>query len=207
MADPAARIQVRRARLTDAPALARIHAHTWRVAYDGLLPADYLRDLEPRRLAVDWRRHILRARRSPQGHLEAVLVAFDATQAERPLVGFATTGPARGRRVRGFAGELFMLYVHPAAQGQGGGRVLFDAARDALTDLGFRWWFVSVLEANTAARRFYAARGLQPDGEAWVDHFAGGEAVRVMRYGGPLDPVWPPRGAGPADQSAPGGSA
>ena len=204
--DPAPQINVRRARLQDAPELGRIHAHTWRTAYAGLLPEAYLRSLEPGRLMVDWRRHILRARRSPQGHLEAVLVAEDTARTPHPLLGFATTGPARDVRIRGFAGELFMLYVRPDAQGYGAGRALFEAAREALTAHGFRWWVVAVLEANAPARRFYVGRGLCPDGATWVDRFAGGQAVSVMRYAGPLAPVWPGRDEDRSG-SADGGSA
>jgi ribosomal protein S18 acetylase RimI-like enzyme len=178
---------IRRARLDDAPALARVHAASWREAYRGLLPDAYLDDLNPRRLAVNWRRQILRARRSPQGPLEGNWLVERAGG----VVGFATTGPCQAKHLRGFAGELFMLYVDPAAQGRGGGGALFAHATEALAELGFRWLVVGVLEANVQARGFYAARGLQPDGGRWIDRFAGGEAVPVVRYAGPLRPVWP----------------
>lgn len=39
---------IRRAGPTDAPALAALHVASWKGAYAGLLPQDYLDRLEPR---------------------------------------------------------------------------------------------------------------------------------------------------------------
>lgn len=82
---------------------------------------------------------------------------------------------------RGFAAEIFELYIHPRLQGRGLGKELMAQAWADLERHGFRWGVVWVLEANDAARRFYERRGLHHDGERRrLVH--GGERVMTVRY-------------------------
>ncbi len=74
----------------------------------------------------------------------------------------------RVRQVKGAAfiardgARIHALYVHPAWQRQGLGRVLLDDAKRDSTRLEL--W---VLSANVAARRFYAAQGFRALRRGW----------------------------------------
>lgn len=57
------------------------------------------------------------------------------------------------------AGEVYELYVDPAAQGSGGGGRLLVAAEAALHGVGYDRLELSTLAANQAARAFYEHHG------------------------------------------------
>ncbi len=61
-------------------------------------------------------------------------------------------------------GEVWELYVDPAAQGRGGGARLLDAAEAWLDGVGLHEMVLSVLGTNTASQAFYRSRGWAPTG-------------------------------------------
>lgn len=145
-----------------------MHAYTWQIAYDRLLPAHHLDTLTPASLTPWWASRLRRA-----GSDADVLVA----DAEGTVIGYAV---AHGRRVpdpahdewQGWAGEVSSLYVHPLFQGYGFGGQLLNKALAGLQQQGYLWVLVGVLEANERARRFYERHGLRFDGSRWEDrHF------------------------------------
>jgi len=173
-------MRIREATRRDAPRIAAIHAESWRAAYAGVLPRAYLRELRVPVLRARWRERIRRARRRG----ERVLVAED-----EGVLGFAESGPSRhSREWAGHAGEVFMLYVDPRAQGRGAGTSLLSAASRELEARGAFWLHVWVLEENVLARSFYDSRGLRDDGARRLDRFHG-ETVRVARYARALNRV------------------
>ena len=163
--------QIRRARRTDARAIAQIQVETWRSAYAGILPDRVMVDMSVDSKASYWRRLI-----DKQGQHEIILVA------EVPLaglVGFASCGRAGpGAPVEG--GEVTTLYVLPDWQEQGYGRRLLcnclRIVRGAAMNSAFAW----VLAANPS-RFFYEAMGAQRLGER-VEQLWGAE-VPELAYG------------------------
>jgi hypothetical protein len=85
----------------DAPAIATIHAETWRVAYRGHLPDAYLDDLTPDSRLPMWQETL--SGRHPQ--IQVWVVTIDDT-----VAGFASTNPARDEPG---TGELATIYMHP----------------------------------------------------------------------------------------------
>jgi GNAT superfamily N-acetyltransferase len=69
------------------------------------------------------------------------------------------------------------IYVDPARQGGGAGRVVHDAGIDHLIQHGFDSAGLWV----SAARAFYTARGWTPDGETHELEIAGA-VIPEMRY-------------------------
>ncbi len=114
---------VRRARPDDARAIAAVHVQTWQAAYAHVLPAGFLASLEPERREPGWRDSI--------GRGDTVVVAEE----EGAVFDFAAAGPARGEDG---VGELYAIYVDPAAWGTGAGRELMRAALGALAESGYR---------------------------------------------------------------------
>ncbi len=142
-------IKVRRARGEDAAAIARVHVETWRAAYAGLVPDDYLVGMSEQGQAFGWQKAIAR-----RGRFETILVA----EAEGgPLVGFGNAGVTR-HGVLPWDAEVYTLYVAVDWQGQGTGRRLLGALFRALVRNGFNDAFLWVLASNPS-RFFYEAMG------------------------------------------------
>ena len=102
----------------------------------------------------------------------ALIVATDA--ADR-VVGFTAVHPEEG--------EMFLLFVDPARAGQGVGRLLLDAAHDALRAAGCTEVFLLTEERNARARAVYAAAGYRPDGTVRESDFDGAplREVRLVK--------------------------
>ncbi len=147
---------------------------TWRAAYRGQLPNDFLEGLSVDQRARFWDRIFAQGKASGT---EAVFVAEDL---EPRVVGFASAGPNRGEESE-FEGELTTLYVLPAFQGRGLGRRLFLTTCEALGALGRGSLIAWVLASHQQARGFYETLGGRLVGEKkepW-----GGEEVREVAYG------------------------
>ena len=138
---------IRPADVGDAPAIARVHVDTWRTAYLGLLPDDYLAALDEAGYAERWRRTL-------SGGMGRVYVAEDAGQ----VVGFASGGRERAGE-DGFSGELYAIYVLRGAEGGGHGRRLVQAVVQGLHELRLPDMIVWVLRDNHHARHFYERLG------------------------------------------------
>ncbi len=154
--------------------MARVHVHSWKAGYRGLLPADYLDGLRPEERAERYRFE------DPGPAQPFTLVAVD----EDKIVGFATTGTS-GDGESDRRGELMAIYVDPPSWGRGVGRALVTAARSRLREDGFEEAVLWVLAGNERAARFYAFDGWTADGvrrraEVW------GVTVDELRYRRPL---------------------
>jgi GNAT superfamily N-acetyltransferase len=138
---------VRQAGAEDAAAIARVHVATWRTAYRGLLPDDFLAALDEAGYEERWRRTMT-------AWAGRVYVAEDGRQ----IVGFASGGPERAGE-DGFSGELYAIYVLQDTQGRGHGRRLVQAVAHGLRDTGIANMIVWVLRDNHKARHFYERLG------------------------------------------------
>jgi ribosomal protein S18 acetylase RimI-like enzyme len=138
---------VRPAELDDAAGIARVHVATWRSAYRGLLPDDFLASLSEANYTERWRRVI--------GEGLSRVFVVDETEG---IAGFASGGRERAGET-GFAGELYALYVLEDVQRRGHGRELVRAVAGALREMGLPDMIVWVLRDNPTARRFYERLG------------------------------------------------
>jgi GNAT superfamily N-acetyltransferase len=148
-------VLIRAARPEDARPVAEVHVASWRHAYRGVLPDEYLD-----RLSVDDREAMwLRAFADPDPKSGALVAEMNGR-----IVGFASFGPSRDEGVADGTGEVPAIYVEPVALGTGVGRELFETVTQALRDAGFARATLWVLEANVSARRFYEKAGWAWDG-------------------------------------------
>jgi ribosomal protein S18 acetylase RimI-like enzyme len=167
-------VDIRPARTEDVPQIAVVHVRSWQAAYRGLLPQAYLDGLDPSQRIGQWKRIVSAADWSNGGTLVA--------DAGGRLSGFVSYGPARdddadSRR----AGEIYAIYLVPAAWDEGTGRQLMAAALDRLGEAGFDQVILWVLDSNARARRFYEAGGWLADGAAKRDDSFGVPMTEV-RY-------------------------
>lgn len=133
----------------DSPAIARLHADSWRSAYRGMLSDDYLdHRVHPERLAL-WHKRFSEQREKP---FFAILAEL-----EGELAGFACVFPDEHPNYGAF---LDNLHVVPQRTGQGIGRRLLTAVASRLVADGkpgglYLW----VIEKNVRARQFYSKAG------------------------------------------------
>jgi GNAT superfamily N-acetyltransferase len=134
----------------DAVEVCRVCASGWRAAYEDVLPAGYVRaNLERFYRPVRVREEITGAERGDRW-----LVA------ERDGV---VVGAGRGHRVDAATAEVFVLYVAPAAQGEGVGSQLLATLSDGQRERGAEEQVVDVFAPHEAARGFYRSKGFAVD--------------------------------------------
>ena len=177
-----ARIVVRAPTPDDAAALAALTARAWQVGYRGLMPDDFLDQLDAVDRRPAWRSRLERhaGRHRERREADELLVAELVERGRRSdLVGVATIGPERGGD--GTRGELWMINVDPGAWRRGVGSRLLAAATTRLGERGHDEAVVWVLEGNHRARRFYEGAGWRHDGGRKLASF-GGRSVPEVRY-------------------------
>jgi ribosomal protein S18 acetylase RimI-like enzyme len=162
---------VRRATVDDAEAIERIRVETWRATYRGLLPDGLIDQLQPN---VERRRERLRAALPS----ELIFVADEGTG----VVGYAFAGPERTHD-REYMGEVYAIYILPAAQGKGHGRALIQECARALASGGLSSMIIWVLRENAIGRGFYERLGGTPVREKPLEEFPGAEEHVEIGYG------------------------
>jgi GNAT superfamily N-acetyltransferase len=155
----------------DARAIAALHVTSWRSAYKGLVPDEFLAGP-----VEDDRRALWESRLSVPDEARLVLKAVD----ERgTLVGFTCVlrdaDPAWGPL-------LDNLHVTPGLRGRGIGAILLSASRQwssaVSPGLPMHLW---VIEGNTRARRFYDREGGKVM-ERQILELTAGIMVPALRY-------------------------
>ena len=149
----------------DLGAVSRVYEESWRAAYRGIVPQEYLDNI-------------------PEGHWIPYL--RDGRSSALVLVEegqiIETTSYCKSRFPEyGDFGEIISIYLLPQSMGKGYGRPLLEAARDELARLGFQKVFLWVLEENHRARRFYEKAGFSFSGHCLQNHI-GGKALRELQY-------------------------
>ena len=153
----------------DCPAVARTQVAAWRAGYPGVVPDDVLDRLDVAERVRRWLELVHRGVR--------LLVADDAGE----VVGYASCGASRDDDARAGVGELYALYVAPEHWRRGTGRLLHDAAVEALREerqTGATLW---VLAGNDRGRAFFEALGWRPDGTVRTEQVPGG-VLEECRY-------------------------
>ena len=139
-------IEIRRAKASDAAAVADTHDEAWRCTYQGVIPGLELEKLVTRR-GPDWWDSAIR-----KGSRIAILAFGDK------VAGYANYGRNRARSLF-YEGEIYELYLRPEYQGLGFGRRLFTSARRDLAQSGLKSLVVWALADNDPATEFYRALG------------------------------------------------
>jgi len=139
-------IEIRRAKASDAAAVADTHDEAWRGAYQGVIPGLELEKLVTRR-GPDWWDSAIR-----KGSRISILAFGDK------VAGYANYGRNRARSLF-YDGEIYEIYLRPEYQGLGFGRRLFTSARRDLAQSGLKSLVIWALSDNDPACDFYRALG------------------------------------------------
>jgi len=138
-------ILIRRAETTDAGGIAHVHVESWRSTYAGIVPQDYLDNLNEWERAEMWRELLQRN--------DEVFVA----ERDGEILGFAAGGACRDR-IEDCDAELYAIYLLKDAQKARIGSDLVRELSRSLTASGFSSMHVWVLEKNPS-KAFYLRMG------------------------------------------------
>ena len=147
---------VRRAEPQDAPAVAQVHVASWREAYRGLLPQEYLDSLSAETRTTTW----AKAFSQLSDQTSTTLVG----ELDGQIVGFASVGASCDDDPDMATAELWGLYLDPAHWGAGHGHTLHTEALDVARASGAAAAILWVLTNNQRARHFYERHGWATDG-------------------------------------------
>ena len=165
---------IRAASVDDAEAIARVHTHSWQLAYQGILSKDFLNGLQWETRVERWEKILS----DPDPSSNSVFVS---TTLDGLVTGFASIGEVRDEDLRPQKFfELYAIYVAPEYWDLGVGRVLWNAALAAVPSgtAGVSLW---VLTQNERGRRFYERRGFEFGGIHRIEQI-GGQDLEEMRY-------------------------
>lgn len=166
-------MELKQAGVLDAPAISLIHAASWRVAYRGLLPQDYLNSIADTRWVEPFERLLrddsMQAQIAYDGETPVGCVSYGARSME------GAPPPPSGW------GYVLTLYVHPAHVRKGHGTALLRTAENGLRQQGYTHCYLYVLDTNVNARLFYERSGYAWDGTG-IDCPIGPVTVRDLRY-------------------------
>ena len=143
-------MHIRRARLDDCAGLARVQVDSYRTAYAGIMPQDYLDHFTYEEQEQDWRDLLSDA----TGDILLVAVADSGE-----VAGYALDRPGE-TEVAPYDSELVALHVRCPHHGQGIGCQLVSAMAEQLRQRGCRSFMLWVLEEN-GSRGFYERLGGQ----------------------------------------------
>lgn len=149
----------------DRNALSRVYEESWKHAYRGIIPQDYLDGIPRGQWAA-----------SADKPSVSTLVMFE----EGEMIGTSSFCPSRFEDMAGW-GEIVSIYILPDFMGKGYGKQLFEEVLRGLKETGFRDIFLWVLEENTNARGFYERQGFVPNGKYFDDNI-GGKPLREIMY-------------------------
>lgn len=149
----------------DRNAVSRIYEESWKWAYKGIIPQDYLDSIP----SGKWAAGLDTAGRSSLVMLE-----------NKEFIGTSSFCSSRFPEFEGM-GEIVSIYLLPEFAGKGYGRQLLDAVIGELSDMGFDEVFLWVLEENMRARGFYEKAGFTANGKFLEDNI-GGKDLREIMY-------------------------
>jgi ribosomal protein S18 acetylase RimI-like enzyme len=140
---------IRKARLSDAQGIAKVHVDCWRTTYKNIIPSEFLEKLSYDERTDLWVKNISNEKND----------VFVAENNEGHIVGFADGGKREINLVEN-SGDLTSIYVLQEYQGLGIGKKLVQQLFTKFNELGYKTIFVEVLEDNQS-RFFYESLGAE----------------------------------------------
>lgn len=145
--------------------VSNVYEKSWKSAYKGIIPQDYLDSIPVGR----WAESINR-----KGMYN--LVAEENSH----IIGTCGFCRSRWEKYSDY-GEIVSVYFLPEYTGKGFGKMMLDKSVMELKKFGFENVLLWVLEDNFTARKFYEKYGFVFSGE-YINDVIGGKEVREVMY-------------------------
>jgi len=162
-------LEIKRAEAFDAHAISNIHALSWKSAYKGIVPQQYLDELKNDFWAnafEDW----------ISNDKITVQIMYDN---DLPI-GCIAYGKSRDATLPDW-GEIVSIYFLPDFMGKGYGKDLINLALSDMKKQGVRDIYIWVLDDNQPARRFYEKSGFHCNNDKYPLEILG-KALIDVRY-------------------------
>lgn len=145
--------------------VAKIYEDSWKFAYRGILPDDFLNGI----VVDNWIPYLSR---NPE--------ASRVLRVDDRAVATISFGPARDWSRPGW-GEIVSIYVRPESERKGYGSALLRYAVNDLRSRGYDRIYIWTLEQNRKACAFYEKEGFSYSGNS-AETEIGGKKLAVLRY-------------------------
>ncbi|MFP8782926.1 GNAT family N-acetyltransferase [Planococcus plakortidis] len=129
-------MRIRRAKVTDAPGIAKVHVDSWITTYRNIVPEEYLNGLKYEDSERLWNRNLQHS------------TVFVAENEVGEIIGFADSGKERSGDYPKISGEVYSIYILEVYQGQGVGKLLMQAVCNELLSNDIYSLIVWVLKEN-----------------------------------------------------------
>ena len=153
----------------DLEAIGEIYAQSWKTAYCGIVPQNYLDGLH----GGMW------AGVLSDSQYDAFVVCEDGK-----YIGASSICAARDEAMAGY-GEIVSIYLLPEYFGKGYAAPLFNHVVNALLEKGYKDMYLWVLQENARAQKFYEKQGFSKHGDTLSFEIEGKEItdIRYIRKG------------------------
>jgi ribosomal protein S18 acetylase RimI-like enzyme len=157
----------------DVEGLAKVQVLSWRMAYQGKIPASYLEAMTIDQKAEEWIRIL------ENNKTKTIVVQ----KTDKGIVGFVNFGNYRDDDLpKEEVAEIRALYVHPEHLREGIGRKLAELAIQDCKKKGYKQVALWVLDSNESAQRFYQSLGFRLDGGMKIDKKIPNVELREFRF-------------------------
>lgn len=136
-------MRIRKAQLSDAVSIAKVHVESWKTTYQGIISKAYLNRMDLDSRIQRWQRFLAS---------ESTMI-IHVLENKGEVVGFASAGKNR-TEINGYDGELFAIYLLKTYQKQGWGTKLMVSVLNQLHNDGHQSLLVWVLKENPSMQ-FY----------------------------------------------------
>ncbi|MGF1694464.1 GNAT family N-acetyltransferase [Vibrio lamellibrachiae] len=159
-------INLRAAVQTDVQEIAQIHVSSWKSAFEGLMPKDYINGFTVSSRVEEWQRTI-------KNNTESVVVAVRGSK----VVGFMSYSvhPENAESI-----ELSKLYLCPSVYGQRLGSKFLANLEHESQALGTKTIKLYVLDNNEAAIQFYSKHGFEFADGFMTEEFEGSVIIDLL---------------------------
>lgn len=149
----------------DSEAVSRIYEESWKYAYKGIIPQEYLDSIPE----GQWVSNLDNPDRK-------TLICMEGDK----YIGTSSFGQSRLEKLSNW-GEIISIYLLPEYMGKGYGKILLQTSVSELKKLGYEDVFLWVLRENNRARRFYERFGFT-ETEDYLETYIGGKKLQEIRY-------------------------
>lgn len=165
------RYELRYAAMEDIHGMGRVYVDTWKAAYQGMIPQEYLNGLT----IEGWEEKYRSRFSKTEGYHVAVLTKDES------IIGVMSFMKTRDHDLPETCGEIVSIYVLQEYWHQGLGKMMLGWAVKELQTLGFTDCALWTLEDNLQAQRAYERFGFVRDGARQSQEFCN-TPVWEIRY-------------------------
>lgn len=147
-------IEVRWANYNDWKELGSVHSDSYRSAYKGIIPDDFLENFTAEKRQEYFQKVLSEGK-------EKIAIMF----VDKKAIGFIIIGKCRDEDLDATYGEIWGIYLLKEYWGKGFGKRLINWGIDRIKENGYFRTALWVLKENENARRFYEHLGFIFDGK------------------------------------------